>query len=236
MDGDRGASLAKHYRVRFLAFQSESELEQMVAIRRVDIEDPVSLKHYAPGDIFLLWHQDRVHAVASIAGGVQAEHESDRHWIPLQFDHLAAEQPPYKLEESLILKLATAWGEAGETDCYRGAIEESHEVPIKMAIELLDRITDHFGRLKAIQNYHISECDFEFACPSTWSVLQATDLDYARFCPSCERLVYRCDSFEELQYHVDAGHCVAATGNVSLPKILGLVGHDYFERAARFSE
>jgi len=55
----------------------------------------------------------------------------------------------------------------------------------------------------------IQNCDrlFKFRCPKTWSALEATDEIGVRFCPSCKRQVYLCESPEEVEHH--QGDCIA---------------------------
>ena len=50
---------------------------------------------------------------------------------------------------------------------------------------------------------------FEFECPKRWESLPATDEAGVRFCDTCNRSVYFCDSVELARRVGDRGQCVA---------------------------
>jgi hypothetical protein len=47
-----------------------------------------------------------------------------------------------------------------------------------------------------------------FRCPKTWSSLEGTDDPGVRFCATCKKNVYYCDTLELLEEHRAAGHCI----------------------------
>ena len=49
---------------------------------------------------------------------------------------------------------------------------------------------------------------FKFLCPQTWSQLERTSQLDVRYCPSCRRNVYYCDSPEAAEAHRQAGNCL----------------------------
>ena len=51
--------------------------------------------------------------------------------------------------------------------------------------------------------------EFDFECPLEWSKLKATDSAGIKFCSECKNNVYRCESLEEINKHIDQGHCIA---------------------------
>ena len=57
----------------------------------------------------------------------------------------------------------------------------------------------------------IQNCTWKFTiqCPREWSKLQSTPDAAVRFCETCLRQVYRCDTDAQVRAHVKAGHCVA---------------------------
>ena len=61
----------------------------------------------------------------------------------------------------------------------------------------------------------IENCDlkFEYKCPLKWSKLKATGNAKIKFCDDCKSSVYRCDSPEEIDKHIEMGHCIAVKGN-----------------------
>ncbi|MCE9555466.1 MAG: hypothetical protein K8T91_19130 [Planctomycetes bacterium] len=47
----------------------------------------------------------------------------------------------------------------------------------------------------------------KFRCPKSWGGLQATDDFNVRFCTSCQKQVYLCESPEDIERH--KGDCIA---------------------------
>jgi uncharacterized protein (TIGR02996 family) len=50
---------------------------------------------------------------------------------------------------------------------------------------------------------------FSFACPQRWEKLTPTGNDRVRFCDSCQKQVYHCNTVLEGQRHARRGNCVA---------------------------
>ena len=57
----------------------------------------------------------------------------------------------------------------------------------------------------------IQNCDvrFRFRCPLRWSMLSPTSSPDQRKCSECNRLVYRCHTKSEVEWHARQGRCVA---------------------------
>jgi uncharacterized protein (TIGR02996 family) len=58
------------------------------------------------------------------------------------------------------------------------------------------------------------ELGFEFECPMQWSKLQATKNPEVRFCDTCKKAVYYCQTIDKAQRHARAGRCVAIDSRV----------------------
>ena len=59
---------------------------------------------------------------------------------------------------------------------------------------------------KRIQNCNI---EFAFECPKEWSNLTPTVRDNIRFCQTCSKEVFFCETPREAEDHASRGHCVA---------------------------
>jgi uncharacterized protein (TIGR02996 family) len=52
---------------------------------------------------------------------------------------------------------------------------------------------------------------FQFECPKHWEKLTPTNDTNIRFCASCKRNVYHCETLQDAQAHANRGDCVALT-------------------------
>ena len=50
---------------------------------------------------------------------------------------------------------------------------------------------------------------FKFRCPKTWSSLEGKPGDRVRFCQSCKKNVYLCQTPEEVRTQAQIGACIA---------------------------
>jgi len=50
---------------------------------------------------------------------------------------------------------------------------------------------------------------FKFRCPKTWSSLEGKQGDTVRFCKSCKKNVYLCQTPEEIYSRAQIGSCIA---------------------------
>jgi len=55
----------------------------------------------------------------------------------------------------------------------------------------------------------VENCKFAFKCTKKWEELAKTEQPKVRFCDTCSENVYLCESLQELDAAVKAGHCVA---------------------------
>ena len=55
---------------------------------------------------------------------------------------------------------------------------------------------------------------FKFLCPKTWGQLERTNQFDVRYCLSCRKNVYYCDSLEAVAEHRQAGHCICIEAGV----------------------
>jgi len=68
------------------------------------------------------------------------------------------------------------------------------------------------GRMTGMDDFaYIENCTwkFEFQCPRQWAQLATTDDPQVRTCGACLKLVYYCQSRDEVADHARLGHCVA---------------------------
>jgi uncharacterized protein (TIGR02996 family) len=63
----------------------------------------------------------------------------------------------------------------------------------------------------AIEN---CEVRFEFQCPKRWEKLQATGDEKVRYCDTCCKPVFHCDTVAQAQEHAWEGECVAIDSRV----------------------
>jgi|JI8StandDraft_1071087.scaffolds.fasta_scaffold132072_2 hypothetical protein len=53
-------------------------------------------------------------------------------------------------------------------------------------------------------------CTFKFLCDKQWSDLnEIAKVDNIRYCEQCTKLVFMCDTYDELAEHAAGPHCVA---------------------------
>lgn len=55
---------------------------------------------------------------------------------------------------------------------------------------------------------------FTFLCPKTWSQLERTKQLDVRYCSTCRRDVFFCDSLEAVEEHRRAGRCICVQAGV----------------------
>src|SRR5262249_36539754 len=67
------------------------------------------------------------------------------------------------------------------------------------------------GWLTVVSRPPIENCGlrFKFRCPKKWDQLKSTGDDAQRFCETCRKTVYYCDSIEEGRRHAWQGDCIA---------------------------
>jgi uncharacterized protein (TIGR02996 family) len=94
------------------------------------------------------------------------------------------------------------------------------------ATELRTRLRELAGRLEpvwlavvskpAIENCHPhrQELEVEYECPLRWDHLRPLGMLSERYCDSCQRIVYYCDSIEHASSHAMMGDCVAIDARV----------------------
>jgi hypothetical protein len=53
-------------------------------------------------------------------------------------------------------------------------------------------------------------CEFRFLCDKNWDLLHRVEgKSDVRFCGDCQKPVFYCDSYDDLQHHIAEAHCVA---------------------------
>ena len=79
------------------------------------------------------------------------------------------------------------------------------------------RKTIDIGWLIVFDRVPIECCrlEFEFECPRQWEKLQATEDLRERFCATCQRKVYHCDTIQDVRTHANQGHCLAVEAPLS---------------------
>jgi uncharacterized protein (TIGR02996 family) len=77
------------------------------------------------------------------------------------------------------------------------------------------------GWLSIVSKIPIEQCElkFEFQCPKQWDRLRPTEHDGVRFCETCQKDVFYCDSVRMARAHASQGHCVAV--QLGLPRQQG---------------
>ena len=55
----------------------------------------------------------------------------------------------------------------------------------------------------------IRNCNFLLKCPAYWDELGPTDQESVRYCGACERMVFMCNTQDELRVRIDQNDCVA---------------------------
>ena len=63
----------------------------------------------------------------------------------------------------------------------------------------------------AKNNFVVANCSYEFnfKCPKKWSSLSTTEDENVKFCDTCNKDVYKCNSKEELDSNISNGRCIA---------------------------
>ena len=56
---------------------------------------------------------------------------------------------------------------------------------------------------------------FRYQCPNQWETLSLTQEAEVRYCGSCQRNVYFCDSVESVEQHAREGDCIAVRKRVT---------------------
>lgn len=64
--------------------------------------------------------------------------------------------------------------------------------------------------------YSIRNCKFKKLCDAEWDSLSDTEDPMIRFCGTCHKNVYFCESHEALEAAVDLGRCVAIVNQYPL--------------------
>jgi hypothetical protein len=61
------------------------------------------------------------------------------------------------------------------------------------------------------QDRTIRLCGLKFKrqCPLNWDALKPTAEGRSRYCGTCDRSVFLCESDEETMWHAEQGHCIA---------------------------
>jgi hypothetical protein len=60
-----------------------------------------------------------------------------------------------------------------------------------------------------LKHLHINNCTPAFECDRSWNELELTEHKMARFCRSCEKFVFLCETPAEVSYHARRLHCIA---------------------------
>jgi hypothetical protein len=55
---------------------------------------------------------------------------------------------------------------------------------------------------------------FKFLCPKTWGQLERTRQLDVRYCSTCRKNVFYCDSLELVEEHRKVGHCICVEAGV----------------------
>jgi hypothetical protein len=70
---------------------------------------------------------------------------------------------------------------------------------------------------------------FKFFCPKTWGQLERTSQFDVRYCTTCRRNVFYCDSLEKLEEHRKAGHCICVEAGVEDEDYTMMLGEPWNE-------
>jgi len=70
--------------------------------------------------------------------------------------------------------------------------------------------------LARLDRTNIENCSvrFEFECPKRWEKLQVTGDEKVRYCETCRKPVFHCDTVKEAQQHAWDGECVAIDSRI----------------------
>ena len=78
------------------------------------------------------------------------------------------------------------------------------------------------------RDFSIRNCRATFGCPVSWPKLTPTTDPEIRTCSTCRQNVFRCQSADEIETHVKAGHCVAVfSDNKVKPSFVGKMEVEY---------
>ena len=63
----------------------------------------------------------------------------------------------------------------------------------------------------AENNFIVGNCNYEFSfkCPKKWSNLSTTEDENVKFCDTCDKKVYKCNSKAELDSNISNNRCIA---------------------------
>ena len=89
-------------------------------------------------------------------------------------------------------------------------------------LKLNARFHELHGRLDPkwlawLDRTEIENCrlEFRFQCPARWESLRPTEEDDIRFCQSCRKKVFYCNSIQQARNHAHAGRCVAVDSRLA---------------------
>ena len=60
-------------------------------------------------------------------------------------------------------------------------------------------------------NFNIENCEYKvkYKCPLEWKNLKETKDSKIRFCNECNKNVYRCETSEDIDKHIELNNCIA---------------------------
>ncbi|EAQ96929.1 hypothetical protein [Congregibacter litoralis] len=68
---------------------------------------------------------------------------------------------------------------------------------------------DKGNKMSKHKQYEIRNCSWGYRCEQTWDTLITTDSPVEKYCDSCERRVYLCDTLDDLASVVAENACAA---------------------------
>ncbi len=71
-------------------------------------------------------------------------------------------------------------------------------------------------------NFNIENCEYKvkYKCPLEWKNLKETNDSKIRFCNECNKNVYRCETSEDIDKHIELNNCIAIEND------RGLIGEE----------
>ena len=71
-------------------------------------------------------------------------------------------------------------------------------------------------------NFNIENCEYKvkYKCPLEWKNLKETKDSKIRFCNECNKNVYRCETSEDIDKHIELNNCIAIEND------RGLIGEE----------
>ena len=71
-------------------------------------------------------------------------------------------------------------------------------------------------------NFNIENCEYKvkYKCPLEWKNLKETKDSKIRFCNECNKNVYRCETSEDIDKHINLNNCIAIE-NRDEPPLMG---------------